>query len=178
KATYNEPVKYDEEYFKKISSKVDVDEMVSTEIKRCELIPFLFPTVAKMKEAGVEGIHLGDYIFWDEERQVKFIKREYGWREDFVEGTYKRYKSVECKMAGVHDYFKYIKRGFGRATDHATRDVRAGMLSRGEGFELVNKYDAIKPKALDYYMEITGLSEEEIEKTLKNLRKGSAKKLP
>lgn len=178
KATYYEPVKYDEEYFKKISSKVDIDSIVNDNIKRCELLMFTFPKAEEMKAAGIEGIHLGDYIFWDEERQVEFIKREYHWREDIVEGTYKRYKSVECKMIGVHDYFKYIKRGFGRATDHATRDVRAGILSREEGFELIKEHDSKRPGALDYYMEITGLSEEEIVRVLKSLRVGTAEKLP
>ena len=26
-----------------------------------------------------------------------------------MEGTYKRYKSVECVMSGVHDYLCYLK---------------------------------------------------------------------
>ena len=51
-------------------------------------------------------------MFWDMEKQSEFIIKEYGWKEDKVEGTYKRYKSVECKMPG-HDYSKFIKRGFG-----------------------------------------------------------------
>ena len=56
-----------------------------------------------------------------------------------VEGTYKRYKSVECIMPGVHDYTKYLKRGYGRATDHASQDVRAGLMTREEAFRLIKK---------------------------------------
>ena len=54
-------------------------------------------------------IHLGDYIYWDDEKQTEFIKKEYGWKETEMEGTYKRYKSVECIMAGVHDFACYLK---------------------------------------------------------------------
>ena len=42
----------------------------------------------------VFGIHIGDYFFWDDERQVEFIKKEYG-EGNKMEGTYKRYKSVD-----------------------------------------------------------------------------------
>ena len=38
---------------------------------------------------GCYGIHLGDFIFWDDERQVEFIKKEYGWKETEMEGTHK-----------------------------------------------------------------------------------------
>ena len=39
-------------------------------------------------------------------------------------------------MAGVHDYFNFIKRGIGRATVHASEDVRRGLINREKGFEL------------------------------------------
>ena len=117
-------------------------------------------------------------MFWDDERQTEFIRDTYGWQEKDVERTYKKYKSNGCVMTGVHDYMKFIKRGFGRATDHVSRDVRTGLLTREEGFELVKKYETKRPEALDYYLKITGLTEEEFMKGLKNLREGSAKKLP
>lgn len=178
KATYYEPVKFDEEYFRKVSSKVDIHKIVNNEIDENELTPFIFPSSEEMREAGVEGIHLGDYIFWDDERQVEFLKREYDWREDDVEGTYKGYKSVECKMIGMHDYLKYLKRGFGRATDHATRDVKAGILTREEGFEMIRKHDSVRPGVLDYYMKITGLSKEDVIQAIKAHRQNAAKRLP
>jgi hypothetical protein len=95
----------------------------------------------------------------------------YGWREDKVEGTYKGYKSVECKMAGVHDYTKFLKRGFGRGTDHASVDVRAGLLSREEAFELAKKNDTERPPALDWYLEITGFTDEEFNEVMAGHRR-------
>ena len=127
---------------------------------------------------GERGIFLGDYMFWDGERQVEFLKQSYDWHEDKVEGTYKGYKSVECRMAGVHDYAKFIKRGFGRTTDHASQDVRAGLLTREEAFELIKKYDPMRPEELDYYLKITGFTEEEFLEILKAQRTGKAGDLP
>lgn len=169
---------FDEEYFLKISAKQKVNEIVDETINLCELEMFNHPTADEYRKAGIEGFHLGDYMFWDEERQTEFIIREFGWEEDNVEGTYKGYKSVECIMPGLHDYTKFLKRGFGRTTDHATKDVRAGLLTREEGFELINEIDPKRPEIMDYFLEQTGMTEEELIESIKKLRVGAAKKLP
>src|SRR5207248_1122902 len=59
----------------------------------------------------------------------------------------------------------------GRGTDHASADVRAGLLTREEGFALALKHDTERPAALDYYLQITGLSEEEFEAVLAEHRR-------
>jgi N-acetyl sugar amidotransferase len=179
RATYFDPVyQYDRTYFTKISAKVYPDEMVCEDLTARDLHPFQLPTQEEVERAGIVGIHLGNFIFWDAERQTEFVRDTYGWREDHVEGAYKHYKSVECRMAGVHDYAKFIKRGFGRGTDQASADVRAGLLTREEGLELAKQIDAERPPALDYYLQITGMTEEEFVRVLKSLREGKAKELP
>ena len=130
------------------SIKVPAAKMVDENISQKELNLFFPPTAADLEEAGIYGVFLGDFVFWDHERQTEFLVEEYGWREDKVEGSYKWYKSVECKMAGVHDYAKYIKRGFGRGTDFASQDVRAGLMTREEAFELAAQVDAERTGSL------------------------------
>lgn len=163
---YNKGTRYDRDYFTKVSAKVEADAMVSEYIQARELAPFQLPSVEEIEAAGVIGIHLGDYMFWDDERQMEFVRDEYGWLETDIEGTYKRYKSAECKMPGVHDYTCYLKRGYGRGTTHASIDVRAGLLTREQAFELAQKHDSKRPDALDEYLRITGLMEEEFEATM------------
>jgi N-acetyl sugar amidotransferase len=162
----------------KESMKVGPEQMVGGEVSRKDLNLFFPPTAEELDEAGIYGVFLGDFVFWDHERQTEFLVNEYGWREDKVEGSYKWYKSVECRMAGVHDYAKYVKRGFGRGTDFASQDVRAGLMTREEAFDLAAKIDAERPEALDYYLQITGYSEQEFYEILKSLRQGKAKELP
>ena len=127
-------------------------------------------TVEEIAKAGIFGIHLGDYIFWDDERQTEFVKEHFGWRETEMEGTYKGYKSAECIMPGMHDFTCYLKRGYGRSTFHASIDVRNGLLTREEGFELAKKYDTQRPEALDYYLKVTGITEEEFYGIMKGKR--------
>lgn len=167
RATYSNLVhKFDRDYFIKVSSKLTAEEMIDDEITAKDLHPFGLPSYKEIEDTGVWGIHLGDYIFWDDERQTEWIKKEYGWRETEIEGAYKGYKSAECIMPGVHDFTCYLKRGFGRSTWQASLDVRNGLLTREEGFDLIKMHDRVRPQALDYYLKITGLSEGEFYKII------------
>ena len=161
RATYENPIHFDRDYFTKISAKFYAEEMVGKDISIEEVNPWVLPSYNEIEKVGVKGIHLGDYIYWDDERQMEFVRDMFDWREDKIEGTYKRYKSVECRMAGLHDYTKFLKRGFGRTTDQASRDVRNGLLTREEAFDLIKEHDPVKPEILQWYLEKTGITEEE-----------------
>ena len=172
---YNPVRKFDREYFTKVSAKLHPHEMVNSEITERDLYPFNVPSAEECEAIGLHGIHLGDYIFWDEERQTEFVRDRYGWKETQVEGTYKGYKSAECIMLGVHDLACYLKRGYGRATFHASMDVRNGLLTKDEAFELIKQYDAEKPEALDYFLSITGMTEVEFYETLEKHKENQLK---
>jgi N-acetyl sugar amidotransferase len=163
RASYENPVHtFDREYFTKVSAKLRPEHMVSDDVSERDLYPFAVPSVEECEAIGLHGIHLGDYLFWDDERQTEFVRDVYGWKETEIEGTYKRYKSAECIMPGMHDFTCYLKRGYGRATFQASVDVRNGLLTREEGFALVEQHDPVRPEALDYFLNITGMSEEEV----------------
>jgi len=171
RASYKDPVhKFDREYFIKVSAKRQPKEMVCETLSERDLYPFNVPTIEEIERVGVYGIHLGDYIFWDEERQTEFIRQEYGWKETEMEGAYKGYKSAECIMAGVHDFTCYLKRGYGRSTFQACLDVRNGLMTREEGFKVARAIDSERPGALDYFLKITNLTEAQFYDTIKQLK--------
>ncbi|MDO8517972.1 MAG: N-acetyl sugar amidotransferase, partial [bacterium] len=81
RASYKDPIhKFDRDYFLKQSAKLSPKEMAGGDVSERDLYPFAVPSVEEIEAAGVWGIHLGDYIFWDEERQTEFLEREYGWK--------------------------------------------------------------------------------------------------
>lgn len=172
RASHFDPVlKFDRDYFLKVSAKVSVDDFSSDKEERRMFQMFEPPTMEECIEQKVHGIHMGDFIFWDEEKQLEFITEEYGWIEDTVEGAYKGYKSVECIMPGVHDFTNYLKRGYGRATFQASNDVRQGLMGRSEALKIAHEIDQLEPAALQYFLSITGYTEEEFYKTMKELRR-------
>ncbi len=176
RGTYKNPIlKFDQDYFEKVSAKVSVTKMSDLDLPLHELAGYQQPDAKAYSSANIQGIHLGDYIFWDEERQTEFVKEVYGWKETNIEGTYKRYKSAECIMPGVHDFACYLKRGYGRASFHASNDVRAGLVTREEAFESLVPLDSVEPNALAYYSSITGISREEFIQALEGQKLDSLK---
>ena len=171
RGNYSNPtIKFDRDYFTKVSAKLTAKQMTDKNLSEKDLHPFKLPSFKDINKKKVTGIHLGDFIFWDDERQTEFIKKEYGWKESEMEGSYKKYKSVECIMSGVHDFSCYLKRGFGRSTWQSAVDIRNGLLDREEAFKLVNKFDKEKPEVLRYFLKITGLKEKEFYQILKKQR--------
>jgi hypothetical protein len=37
---------------------------------------------------------------------------------------------------GIHDLMKFVKFGYGRCSDHASKDIRTGYLTREEGIRI------------------------------------------
>jgi N-acetyl sugar amidotransferase len=112
-------------------------------ITKADLLPYTYPSDARLKEVGVTGLFLGYFFMWDQRSQVEEMKK-YGFsvKEDGpIEGTYTNYENLDDGLVSIHDYFKYIKFGFGRATDHACLDIRNHRLARPQAVELVKQYD-------------------------------------
>ena len=131
-----------------------------------DLTPYYYPSDEDMERVGITSLFLGHYFFWDARKQLEIV-RQHGFavKEDGpVEGTYTNYENLDEKMHGLHDYLKFVKYGFGRATDHACIDIRNRRLTREDGLALVKKYDGKYPKlAIADFIEYSGMSKEEID---------------
>jgi len=64
-----------------------------------------------------------------------------------VEGSMVNYENLDNHQTGIHDYFKFLKFGFGRATDLACMHIRRGRLTRQDGLEAVKRLDGNFPWA-------------------------------
>lgn len=145
----------------RIQDMIGVDGLTSK-----ELTPYFYPSDEELAETGITSLFLGHYFFWDARKQLEVIKsRGFKVKEDGpVEGTYTNYENLDEEMHGLHDYLKFVKYGFGRATDHACIDIRNKRLSRAEGLKLIKKYDGKYPHlSIDAFIKYSGMSKEEID---------------
>ncbi|MBF0300833.1 MAG: N-acetyl sugar amidotransferase, partial [Oligoflexia bacterium] len=121
-----------------------------------------------------KGIYIGNFFNWDPNIHAHEMKKKYGF--EFAEKPFERtYRSMsnldDMHENGIHDYMKYIKFGYGRATDHASKDIRSGYMTRREGIKMVKKYDHIKPKNdLSRWLKYVDLSENEFDKIADTFR--------
>ena len=84
-------------------------KFVDNEFNLKKLSNWSYPDKKKLLQFNPLVIHLGQYIFWDEQKNIDFVSKYFGWENSKVENTYKGYKSNECTMAGVHDYLNFLK---------------------------------------------------------------------
>ena len=54
-----------------------------------------------------------------------------------------------------------MKRGFGRTAHLTSIDIRNNRLERDKAVELCKIYDGKKPKALELFLKVTNISENE-----------------
>ena len=55
------------------------------------------------------------------------------------------YENLDNHQTGIHDYFKFLKFGFGRATDIACTHIRRARLTRQDGLDAVKRLDGLFP---------------------------------
>jgi len=115
-------------------------------IEKRHLIQYSYPSDADLQRTGVTGVFLGYYFPWDGYTNALYAQG-YGF-ETFpqpVEGSLANYENLDNHQTGIHDYFKFIKYGFGRATDIACNHIRRGRLTREEALQLVKRHDGAFP---------------------------------
>lgn len=142
-------------------------------IKEKDLLWAKYPTDAEIVQKNVVGIYIGNYFKWDPNWQTELVKSKYGWKESTVEfqRTYRKISNLDDRYEnGVHDLLKFIKFGYGRASDHASKDIRGGYMTRQEGIEKVKKYDHVVSDDLYYWLEYVGMPEEEFWTTADSFR--------
>ena len=71
---------------------------------------------------------------------------------------------------GLHDYLRFIKFGYGRTTDHASKDIRNNYISRADGIKESLRRDSIKPKDLSRWLEYVGWTEKKFDEIADTFR--------
>jgi N-acetyl sugar amidotransferase len=123
-----------------------------------------YPTDEEILKVGIRGIYIGNFFKWDPNAHWKMVRDEYGFRPAAkpFERTYRTFSNLDDRYEnGVHDLLKFVKFGYGRASDHASKDIRTGYMTRDEGIEMVRKYDDVVSSDLEYWLDYVGMTEDE-----------------
>ena len=129
----------------RVSDLVGIDEL-----EQRHLIPYSYPNDEQLRHVGVTGLFLGYFLPWDGHTNA-LIAQSHGFETwpRVVEGSIVNYENLDNHQTGIHDYFKFLKFGFGRATDIACLHIRRSRLSRADGIDLVKRLDGCFPH---YYL--------------------------
>lgn len=123
-----------------------------------------YPEDSEILEVGTRGIYIGNFFKWDPNKHTQEMINQYGWKpaEKPFQRTYRMMSNLDDRYEnGIHDLMKFVKFGYGRASDHASKDIRAGIMTRAQGIAMVKKYDHVVSDDLHYWLKYVGMDEKE-----------------
>lgn len=113
-----------------------------------DLIQYAYPRDEELASVGVSGLFLGYFMPWDGYTNALVAQaRGFETYPTNVEGSLVNYENLDNHQTGIHDYFKYLKYGYARATDQACLHIRRGRLSRSDAVALVQEIDGRFPSS-------------------------------
>jgi len=145
----------------RVSDIMQYDETITYK----DLIPYRYP---ENKNKEIKSIDLGHYFKWDFHKNVEIIKK-IGWESEknITEGSIVNYEDLDCGFMPMHQYFKFIKYGYGRGTDCASYEIRHKRLTKKEAKELIIEHDGKLPKKyFNEYLDFLNIDEDYFFKTV------------
>lgn len=128
---------------------------------------FRYPHDKELEAIGVRGIYLNNYLRWDSKAQHEEMIRLYGYETDRQPATFDTYNDVDSfHYSGIHDYLKRLKWGYGKVTDHASREIRLRRLVREDAIKLVSQYESVVPHDLDVFLDWLEMGAAEFHETV------------
>jgi N-acetyl sugar amidotransferase len=132
----------------------DVTWLLDEEIRRNQIIQYLYPKEEEMTRGNLRITFLGyfwrDWSLRDNGTYSALrgldIRREKPWEIGDPVGV----TSLDENWVTLNQMIKYLKFGFGRVADYVNEDIRNGHITRDEGIQLNEKYDG---KCSDAYIE-------------------------
>lgn len=138
----------------------NVEELIEGEnIPLEDMYFYKFPNIKEMEQKGIKAIFLQYYSKeWSQVYNADFaIARGLSGRTDDLHeiGRYRRFTALDSDLQIANQMIKYLKFGFGFATDEACYDIREGRLTREDAIWYVKEFDGLCgekyiQKACDY----------------------------
>jgi len=150
----------------------DVVKKSNGKITMEDLCPYIYPTDEEIERVDVRGIYITNYFFWNASGHGEFMMKKW----DFAPVTFKKdrtfnlFSKIDDHANDVHDYLKYLKFGYGRATDDASMEIRHGRMTREEGVQMVKEYDSNVPSSLQTYLDFLEMNKEDFYRLVEPMR--------
>lgn len=148
-----------------------ISDVVHDGIDLNDIRTFHYPTDDELKQVGVTGLFLGHFVKWDSIEHAQLADQK-GWNRNPtgpIEGAYNDIENLDCKwIGGLHDYMKFLKYGYGRATDQLCIEIRARRLTRQQAIVAHQQSDegTVPWRYVPDFLAYLDITEEEFVKNL------------
>jgi N-acetyl sugar amidotransferase len=141
--TFEKKYLYGVDYIKSRYLENNFEKILNNVEKKIKLSKFHFIFDKSQFSKNINFTHYSYYDNWDPYKNYLIAKKYCGLKENHENslGGFTNFSQIDQKLYPLHIYLKFLKFGFGRATDDASIDIRRGALKRDQGIQLVQLYD-------------------------------------
>lgn len=164
--SYNDMVEYTARFRKEhLNHGYDWQDFLGEEgLSERDLACFKYPSDAEIEQIGIRGVFISNYFGWNQTEHRKLMQQLYAF--EIAPGPFDRTYQLDSNLNnmhdnGIHDWMKYIKFGYGRVTDHCSRDIRNGHMTRKWAMSLIRMYEGVLPGDLTRWLDYTGMTWDE-----------------
>ena len=140
------------------------EDMINENISNIDLSFLNYPTEKEINESNLQILFLGHFFKWDPIKHTAFVKT-LGWKSlnRPPSGSWNSIENCDMKFIDIRERIKFLKYGYGRATDQLNIEIRLGNISRKEALNHAKKIDGkISNENLEEFSEFIGLSKQKV----------------
>ena len=144
----------------------EADDLLSIfdTLREQDVWQYRYPDDHDIDAIGVRGIYLGNYVRWDPKAQHDLMIERYQYQTARFARTFDCYDHVDCyNFMDIHDHVKLLKHGYSKVTDHASREIRHGRLTRTQAMALVHRYQAGPLRYVNLFCEWLGIDRQALD---------------
>ena len=120
------------------------EDMVDQDISIEDLHMLQFPDEEIVSRKTILGTFYGFFHKWNAREHLKVAKDEGFLELEFPQsGSYLTYENLDMEFIEIRERQKFLKYGYGRATDQLNIDIRNGVINRETALEIVKEIDGV-----------------------------------
>jgi len=120
-------------------------------ITKRDILDYELPDDEQIESLGIEAHFLGQYIPWDSHWNARCAAESGFQYQRPTPANWWEWENQDNAQTGVHDFFGYLKYGYGRGCAQISCDIRAGRVTRDDAMEWIKMHDGMPP---DTYMDV------------------------
>tara|TARA_B100001063_G_C16722982_1_gene534694 strand:+ start:338 stop:1456 length:1119 start_codon:yes stop_codon:yes gene_type:complete len=139
------------------------EDVVSHDIKIEDIKILTFPTDKEVLKNKVQAIFYGHFFKWEPEKHTKFIQT-FGWKplKKAQEGSWSITENIDMEFIDIRERIKFLKYGYGRATDQLNIAIRSNLISRNKALKIAKKIDGkVNKKNITSFCKYLNISKSE-----------------
>lgn len=121
------------------------DMVDQLDITESDMAWYQMPHADVLEAKRIEAHFLGQYLPWDSFENAQYsADRGFDFNLPYA-GNYFEWENQDNIQTGLHDWFGFLKFGYGRGCAQVSIAIRAGRMTREQGLKWVQEFDGLFP---------------------------------